>query len=86
MVGKISHDPVGADAHIGLLRVVRIRRNISVIGTFYRGAMWASPPTAVCFVQSPNNNFPVCCVDTISRLYKTTRRTVSPCGFLYISP
>ena len=44
------HNPVGADAHIGPLCMVRIRRNISVIGTFYRGAMWASPPTRGCVV------------------------------------
>ena len=43
-----THASVGADAHIGPLHMVRIRRNVTVIGTSYPGAMWASPPTGLC--------------------------------------
>ena len=47
--------------HIGPLYTVRIRRNVTVIGTFYRRAMWASPPTAVRFLQSPNYSLSASC-------------------------
>ena len=54
LAGIISHNPVGADAHIGPWYTVRIRRNRLVIGTLSRGAMWASPPTAVPFIPLSN--------------------------------
>ena len=43
--GSDLRNPVGADAYIGPVYTVRIRRKHSVSGTLPRGAMWASPPT-----------------------------------------
>ena len=56
LAGTNTHNPVGADAHIGPMHMVRIRRKCLVIGTFYRGAMWASPPTAVRSITPSNYN------------------------------